>query len=347
MPVTVIIGGQFGSEGKGKVAHFLAEQMKASVAIRIGGANSGHTVISPSGQPLIFRHLPTACLLPWVTCVIGAGSYLDTDLLLEEIRITGLSPSRLVVDENAMVIRSEDRESERARGMRKSIGSTLSGTGAAVARRIWRGQDVELAKHNPHLRKFVRPSIDLIASALDRGERVIVEGTQGFGLSLLHSPHYPKVTSRDTTAAAFLSEAGLSPLHMDDVVLVIRAFPIRVPGDSGVLPNEIDWGTVTRESESKAPLVEYTSVTKQIRRVARFDPDIVKKAVLHNAPTQIVLNHLDYVDKNWTTNQEPPTKIMTFVENVEDSIGRRIDYLGSSPNLLCPRNNVIRRRRVA
>jgi len=62
---------------------------------------------------------------------------------------------------------------------------------------------------------------------------VIIEGTQGFGLSLLHAADYPYVTSRDTTAAAFVSEAGLSPLDVDDIVLVLRAFPIRVGGNSG------------------------------------------------------------------------------------------------------------------
>lgn len=69
MPVTVIVGGQFGSEGKGKVAHFFAQEKKAAVAIRVGGPNSGHTVIDSSGSPIVFRQLPTAALLPHVTCV--------------------------------------------------------------------------------------------------------------------------------------------------------------------------------------------------------------------------------------------------------------------------------------
>ena len=297
MPVTVVIGGQFGSEGKGKVAHFLAEHMKASIAIRVGGANSGHTVISPQGRPLVFRHLPTACLLPWVTCVIGAGSYLDVEVLLEEVSIAGIDPNRLVIDENAVVIQPNDQEMERDRGLRQSIGSTLSGTGSAVIRRIWRGSDVVLAKEDSRLRKFTRSSAEMVSHALRHNERVILEGTQGFGLSLLHSPHYPKVTSRDTTAAAFLSEAGLSPLDTDDVVLVIRTFPIRVSGDSGPLPHEIDWETVTLESASGSPLIEYTSVTRQVRRVARFDADIVRKAIVHNNPTRIVLNHVDYLDR--------------------------------------------------
>jgi adenylosuccinate synthase len=81
MPVTVVVGGQFGSEGKGKVAHFLAQETGASVAVRVGGSNSGHTVIDQSDTPIIFQQLPTAAILPNVTCVIGAGSYINPEIL--------------------------------------------------------------------------------------------------------------------------------------------------------------------------------------------------------------------------------------------------------------------------
>ena len=60
MPVTVVVGGQFGSEGKGKVAHFLVRHTGASVAVRVGGPNSGHTSYDDRGEPHIFRQLPTA-----------------------------------------------------------------------------------------------------------------------------------------------------------------------------------------------------------------------------------------------------------------------------------------------
>ena len=76
MPVTVVVGGQFGSEGKGKVAHFFAQQQHASVAVRVGGSNSGHTVLDSSGTPIIFQQLPTAAILPKIQCVISAGSYI-------------------------------------------------------------------------------------------------------------------------------------------------------------------------------------------------------------------------------------------------------------------------------
>lgn len=94
MPVTVVVGGQYGSEGKGKVAHFLAREMNASVAIRCGGTNSGHTVIDPDGNPIIFRQLPTASILPDIAIVLCAGTYIDIDILKKEIEISGLNADR-------------------------------------------------------------------------------------------------------------------------------------------------------------------------------------------------------------------------------------------------------------
>src|ERR1700730_6357809 len=129
-----------------------------------------------------------------------------------------------------------------------------------------------------------------------RGAQVIVEGTQGFGLSLLHSPYYPYVTSRDTTAAAALSEAGLSPIDVDRIVLVLRAFPIRVSGNSGPLPQETSWAEISREGQHDHQLTELTTVTRRIRRVAQFDAEIVGLALEANRPTEVVLNHMDYVD---------------------------------------------------
>jgi adenylosuccinate synthase len=332
MPLTVIVGGQFGSEGKGKVAHWLAREQSASVAVRTGGPNSGHTVEDVPGHPVVLQQLPTAAFLPDVTCVLGAGSYIDPDLLLEEVRRTRLSYDRLVIDPNAIVITEDDKTRERSNSLRASIGSTQSGTGAAVTKRIERRAASELAKNDVRLRQFTDPVAPFLRSILSSGKRVILEGTQGFGLSLLHSPSYPYVTSRDTTAAAFVSEVGLSPMDVDEVLMVLRAFPIRVSGNSGPLPNEIDWETVTRESPSPAPLIEYTSVTKKVRRVARFDPAIVRAAIAVNTPTHIAINHLDYLDYGSREANAPNATVVRFIERVETAIGQSVDYLGFGPS---------------
>lgn len=296
MPVTVIVGGQFGSESKGKVAHLLTLETGAKIVVRVGGINAGHTVVDKFGTSMILQQLPTSAILPNVTCILGAGSYIKPEILLNEIAKTKLSPDRLLIDPNATIITEDNEVNELNSSLRQSIGSTLSGTGAAVVKRISRDSSVLLAKDDERLKAFIQPTIPFMRSALNNNERIIIEGTQGFGLSLLHSPHYPYVTSRDTTAAAFVSEAGLSPLDVDEVVLVIRAFPIRVSGNSGPLSNEIDWEILS--SESGKNLLERTSVTKAVRRVAYFDSDIVKQAIMVNQPTKIVMNHLDYIKED-------------------------------------------------
>ena len=336
MPVTVVVGGQFGSEGKGKVAHFMAQQMGATVAVRVGGSNSGHTVVDTSGAPIILRQLPTAAILSETICILPAGSYIDPDILLDEVGRTGLAADRLLIDPNAMLITAQEHLREQTGSLRSTIGSTLSGTGAAVCRRIDRDLSVQLAKHDHRLSKYIKPAVPFMRTRLTAGERIIIEGTQGFGLSLLHSTDYPFVTSRDTTAAAFVSEAWLSPLDIDAIILVLRTFPIRVAGNSGSLPREVDWKTVSTYAESAFPIIERTSVTHLERRVARFHPYIVQQAIAANMPTQIVLNHLDYIDNSCQSLGGLTQKAYSFVERVEKLIGAPINYLGLSPSsLIC------------
>jgi adenylosuccinate synthase len=339
MPVTVIVGGQFGSEGKGKVAHYLARKQHATVAVRVGGSNSGHTVIDKSGIPRVFRVLPTPALLDDVVCVLGAGSYIDVDVLLGEMKVAQLPPDRLLIDPNAFVITDDHKHIENQWGLREQIGSTGSGTGAAVVERVTRQSSAHLARHDPRLDQYTgRSTRSFLREALNRKERVVIEGTQGFGLSVLHSPYYPKATSRDTTAAGFVSETGLSPLDVDQVVLVLRAFPIRVPGDSGHLPSETSWDTIAREGGWKVRLFERTSVTDQIRRVARFDPAIVHAAMEANYPTQIVLNHADYFDYEGHRSNKITEAINSKITTIDAALDYKLTFVGIGPNLLLPWN---------
>ena len=121
-------------------------------------------------------------------------------------------------------------------------------------------------------------------------------------------------------------------MDVDDVVLTIRAFPIRVAGNSGPLFDEIDWETVTAEGGHSELIVERTSVTKRVRRVGRFDPKIVRTAIEVNRPTRIVLNHLDYLLGVKALSYDKTIK--DFVQKTEISISRNIDFLGFGPDLI-------------
>lgn len=341
MPVTVVVGGQFGSEGKGKVAHYLARKMNASVAIRCGGPNSGHTVIDPNGNPIIFQQLPTASILPDISIVLCAGMYIDLEILHKEIEIAKLSTSRLFIDPNAVIITPEIKQAEKDCGLVNSIGSTGSGTGEAVIRRIQRYKEIFFAKEDPSLSKFIKDTKTFLRKEIEKGSRVILEGTQGYGLSLLHSPFYPYVTSRDTTAAGFLSEAGLSPIDVDDIVLTLRTFPIRVSGNSGPLPHEINWDVITKESGSTKYLVEYTSVSNRVRRVARFDKEIINHAIANSNPSKIILNHIDYLDATCFEKEFLTEKAISYIKDLEFQLRIQFTHIGTSPSLTIPIKSVI------
>lgn len=336
MPVSIVVGGQFGSEGKGKVAHYFARELKASFAVRCGGPNSGHTVIDEQGNARIFQQLPTAAILSDVKLVICSGSYIDLDILHREIYETNVEPDRLFIDPDAVIITEELKTREVQGGLMTSIGSTGSGTGAAVAARVNREKSLLFAKDIPELKPFLTDVPQILRNSLSNQERIIIEGTQGFGLSPLHARHYPFTTSRDTTAAVFLAETGLSPLDVDDVILTLRAFPIRVEGTSGPLVNEIDWPTVTIEGGHQNSIVEKTSVTKKVRRVAKFDEAIVNQAITVNMPSRIILNHLDYLMSDVETQKEIVNK---FIHSVEKKINRNIDMMGFGPD-----SNLIQKR---
>lgn len=334
MPVSVVVGGQFGSEGKGKVALAIARQARGEcIAVRVGGPNSGHTGYDLEGRRWVLRQLPVAAIDGAYLIVLPAGSYIDPDLLLAEVASLGLPPENVAISPQARVITPEHISHERASCIGASIGSTGTGTGAAVIAALQRnalnsGPRSVFVTEEPRLRQFVKPTTDLLQEGLRDGRRVIVEGTQGFGLSPIHSPYWPNVTSRDTTAAAFLAEAGLSPTEVDDVTMVIRSWPIRVSGNSGPLETEVDWETVTRESGAPNDIREYTSVTKKLRRVGRFEMDIVRRAIAVNQPTRLVLNHLDYMD--WRCRDEALTSVAwEFINYVERGLARNVDWVGT------------------
>lgn len=338
MSVTVIFGGQFGSEGKGKTAHYFAKNERASYCVRVGGPNSGHTVYR-GGEKIIFRLLPTGVIEDHVTAVLPAGSYINLSILREEMNLAGVSEDRVLIDNNAAIISDDFIAAERQSNLRRDIGSTESGTGEAVVARIRRKKDVKLlAKdfcelHTCDTKKILR-------NACDAGKKIIAEGTQGFGLSLLHAKEYPYVTSRDTSAAAILSECGLSPFDVENIVMVIRTFPIRVSGESGDLPNEINWDILRNELGKTEDMTEYTSCTNRIRRVARFDADIVIRSILCNRPNIVVLNHLDYVDGCVHDLPTISGKCEEFVSTVEAQIGQPVSYFGTGVNTLFSRREM-------
>ena len=334
MSISVVIGGQFGSEGKGKVSFYFARKLQASAVVRVGGTNSGHTVIADNGREYIFRILPTAAIDSAILSILPSGSYINPEILFNEISLSGLRAENLIIDPYSVIIEDYMIQDEESANLRQTIGSTLSGTGAAVSMRINRRGNIIFAKDVEKLRPFICETKKLMRKMLSIGQHIVIEGTQGFGLSPLNSTYYPYCTSRDTTAASFVAEAGLSPLDVENIIMVIRAFPIRVSGNSGPLPKETNWESIAMSACSDCNLTEYTSTTKRIRRVAEFDADIVKQAIQVNRPNIIVMNHLDYIDYKCHDRAMLSELVNKFLVETENAIGQGINFIGSGKSVL-------------
>lgn len=341
MSLWVVVGGQYGGEGKGKISAFITEQEGIDVCIRCGGPNSGHSFVADDGRTVLLRQLPTGYLRPQTRLLIPAGALIDLEVLKYELDSLGLDARRVGVDRNAMIIEGCDKERESQLQLRERLSSTLCGVGSAVARRAMRGADVRLAGRVagevPWLSDLITDVSDEANAALDRGKKVLVEGTQGFGLSLYHSESYPKTTSRDTTAVAFLSEIGLSPLLVSEVVAVFRTFPIRVSGDqAGPMKDEITWNIIQRESGYPRPVLEMTTVSKKLRRVGRFDWDLAARAMKVNRPTRVALNGLDYLcyeDLGRRTFAALSQRSREFLQRLHAELSAPIHYGGVGPRV--------------
>lgn len=325
--IDIVVGGQYGSEGKGKVTQYFMNSRKASAVVKCGGPNSGHTIYV-NGKKYVLRQLPVSALYKDIVSVIPAGAYIDLEILLEEIKITGVSPRNVWIDKNAYLISKKDKDFE-ASSLVGNIGSTGSGVGQASANRILRKDVFSLAGSSAQLKPFIQDVKTHLNFMLDAGRTVIIEGTQGYGLSLFHSENYPWVTGRDTTASGFLSEVGLSPLLVRDIILTIRLNPIRVAGNSGPLENEISWAEVSNRAGKE--VCEKTSATHKTRRVADFSPEIVIEAMKANRPTITVLNHTDYVKTG---------DRYEIIRRVESEIRGVVDFIGSNPFTLHPWGNI-------
>lgn len=332
--VDVLIGGQYGSEGKGNIVSYLAREY--DVMVRVGGPNAGHTVASPLG-PYTYHHLPSGSRDVSARLLLGPGMTIRLPGLLKEIEECNIGPDRLFIDPQATIIEDEDLETERAH-LVSTIASTGSGSGAAAARRILsRGKkSIRLARDVEELRPYVGTdgnyhgcTTDRLEEAYRNGHSILLEGTQGSGLSIFHGD-YPHVTSRDTNVAGCLAEAGISPSRIRKILMVIRPMPIRVgdpDGDQGHTSGQLKHGTTFDEIAEFAGLegtalnaAEKTSTTRRNRRVGWFEWDQFRKACALNAPTDIVLTFADYLKS--TNSQarrfeqlDPDT--IKFVEELE------------------------------
>ena len=324
MGCTVIVGGQWGDEAKGKIASYLALSNDVDVAIRAGlGPGAGHTV-SHDGRTLKLRQVPSAVINPKTRLLLGAGMLVRPEVLLREIQELRVG-DRLGIDYRATVIDEEHVMAEQANQLLTgTVRTTGSGHGPALAARAMRS--AKRAEQVPELAPYLVDAAEEANGAVDRGDEVQVEGTIGFSLSVLYGT-YPYTVAKDSTASTAAADVGLGPLAIDEVVVVFRAFPTRV--GAGPFPTELP-----PEESAQLGIAEVGTVTGRPRRLGRFDIEQAREALRINRPSCIALTFLDYMDRSQRGKWQAPLgegPAAQFVRDVENELGRSIDLLGTGP----------------
>ena len=359
MPAIVLLGAQWGDEGKGKATDLLGDKVKYVVRYE-GGNNAGHTVVI-GDQKYALHLLPSGILSPNCIPVIGNGVVIDPAVLLEEIKglnERGVDTSRLKISTNAHLItpyhRTIDKVTERFLGNSK-IGTTGRGIGPAYADKINRigirvqdlfdpsilKQKLEGAlrdKNQVLIKVFNRKGIEvdevlkeyldyaealsqyvtdtslLLNKALDNGDVVLLEGSQGTLLDVEHGT-YPFVTSSNPTAGGAATGSGIGPTKISKVIGIVKAYTTRV--GSGPFPTEL----FDEDGERLRTIGgEFGTTTGRSRRCGWYDSLIARYAVRINGLTDLFLTKLDVLT-GWE-------KIPVCVAYEID--GKKVDELPSS-----------------
>lgn len=346
---TVVVGGQYGSEGKGAVVAHIANEY--DVHVRVGSPNAGHTIYW-NGEKHVMQSIPCGWINPKATIVIGRGALINMRLLMQEIEhIKQYYPDfldRLRIDATAGILdeRFHEEEGGTHGEMHRRIGSTGEGVGPARIARLKRDANEfrlfkDVAEEYELSGCMCSNTPRMIADLNDAGANVLIEGTQGSALSLLHS-FWPYCTSVDTNVAGIIAEVGVAPSRVTDVLMVCRTYPIRVAGNSGPMQNEISWEELSRRTGQEIT-PEKTTVTKKIRRIAEWDDALFEQSCVLNAPTEIALMFCDYVDPNLygTEDREAILNSEALCKFVSEHITSRdikadgmIKYCGTGPKTI-------------
>jgi len=309
----IVAGGQWGDEGKGKIVGYLALHDKPKIVARAGvGPNAGHTMYS-RGKKFGLRQLPCGFVYEGARLLVGPGVLINPEVVLKEVELTGAG-DRLGVDRRCTVIESSHIEQDRTSAhLSGKIGTTGTGCGPANVARVSRA--AKLAGEIPEIKRFLTDVPQEVGDALGGGEPVLVEGSQGFGLSLIHGT-YPYVTSKDTSASTLAADVGVGPTSVDDVMLIFKAYVSRV--GAGPFPTEM----AQKEAE-RLGIVEYGTVTRRRRRIGTFDFELAKRAVMINGATQLTITCLDRLFKGSSgvrSYEQLPADARAFIERIEGKL---------------------------
>lgn len=336
--IHVILGGQFGSEGKGSVTSVFATHVSYDLVIRTGSPQAGHTFRRSTSELIKMRQLPVSWYFaPSTPVYVPPGAIVNKDVLANEAQMLWDMGFRggIYVSPLAAVIRDDAFDREKF----ISTGTTGEGVGATRADKCLR--KAVLVRDDPDfksepLASLVSTDIRFLGALQENSFRILIEGTQGFALST-DSDYYPYCTSTNLTVYNVLDDAGI-PFGVHDVypIVVMRTFPIRIAGNSGAMFSETSWPELRERFGSHIP-DEQTTVTKKTRRVGEWDTQLARGAVRHLKPSWLVLTFADYVFPR-IKELGITEAIDKWLEVKEAAIGRRFDWLGVGTGELMNRN---------
>lgn len=342
--IQIVVGGQFGSEGKGHACAELAKREGEMLAVRTGGPNAGHTVwgnparregLRSESVEFKLRQVPVAVVVnPRAIGAVAPRSLVQLDLAEREVKETGISA--VFVDPNATILEPAHVSVESADETLANW-STQKGIGAARIDRLHR--TARTFRDRVQVTDLLQEHsvTGLAREYLTAGKTVQIEAAQGYGLGL-HTEFYPKTTSADCRAIDALADLGVSPWEYPDAALeiwlVIRPHPIRVAGESGPLKHETTW-------EALGLPQEHTTVTNKVRRVGAWDPGLVAKAVRANGTRDVKLwmNMADHVFP-WLAgrtslnglDRQAKIQVNAWLDRVQEQVNAPIRALGTGPD---------------
>lgn len=343
--ITIVIDGQAGSCGKGKICGYLATKEDFSISTNNWSSNAGHTYVDNNENKIVVSHLPMAILNPNCKLVLNAGCIITPEILFQEIRKYEklIGDRKIYVNPRAMIILEKHREEEKR--IIKS-GSTFKGCGSAQAEKIMRKPGIILAgEYFKNLPDDLKGKIEIVDTAKminQCNENILIEGAQGQDLDINYGLDYPNVTSRMCSASQLIADAGCSPFKVKDIYMIIRPYPIRISNQTNIGEtiysgdyagsSEITWNEVARRCGCKDNIEEYTTVTKKVRRVFEMNWERLKYNVMINRPTQIVLNFAQYIDwKAYKCKDYKllPNKVVEFIEMIEQETNVPVTIIGT------------------
>jgi len=302
----VIIGGQWGSEGKGKLAGYLYHKYpEISVAVSDFTPNTGHTFIEDDDRKYVSKILPIGLLFETVQhVIIGPHAVIDVDGFNKElVDFQRTHPSTSIWIHPLASVLTAKNVADESRNL-DHISSTMQGSAAAAIGKIMRNPKdvtaVKLARDCDAFRGMICDTQSLMQDLLSQGRTALIETGQGFDLGLNNGWFWPYVTGRDVMLGRILDSAGVHPSQLGSVVAALRTYPIRVgsteDGYSGGChqdQHELSWDTVSNGLEHD--VCEYTTVTKRLRRVFSWSDLQTKRMLKIVKPDFAFLNYINYI----------------------------------------------------